>query len=541
MSISPQSATSQPQKSDKPESPETSKKDFMVEFWCSIFLLCIALPLNVGVAIAAGVPAEFGILSGAIASIVTAPFSVSPVLISGPDAGIGVLVFEIIQKQGIQCLGVTVFLAGVIQLAIGALRAGRYFKAVSPAVVNGMLAGMGLIIVFTQFHIMLDDVPKENGLMNMFLMPEALLKGISPAAGTTHQEAALLGIATIAVACMWLKFAPKSLKQIPNALVAIVTVSAISYFLKLPVNYVSLPASLAKNVSILTVESVLKALTNIELLSAAGMIAFVCSAQSLVTLSAIDNTAIRKRLAYDKELIAQGVGNILCGILGVLPIVGVLLRSVANVQNGAVTRLPNIFHGVLMVTTVLFLPNLLQLIPTCVLAATLVLIGVRMVNGITQNVRAYQRDELTIFGITIGAIVCTNLFAGVTIGFVAAAFKQLRALSRLELRVERQRDSSELILHMRGAATFLQLPKLIEVLEKIPVDADLHVRLDELRHLDHAFLTQLIQWERDHQGRLVIDWESYSIQLRRFQDIRNHRIAVQQSKELYAVSESRAS
>lgn len=514
----------------------TPKKNFSVEFWSAIFLLCIALPLNVGVAIASGVPAEFGIISGTISALITGLLSSSPVLISGPDAGIGVLVFELIQKHGIQNLGVTVFLAGLMQLVVGLSRSARWFKAVSPAVVNGMLAGMGLIIIFTQFHIMLDDVPKESGLMNMLLMPEALLKGISPAAGTTHQEAALLGLATIIVACLWVRFTPKALQQIPNALVAIVTVSAAALLFSLPVNFVSLPASLGANIKFLSVQSVIESLQNTQLLTSAAMIAFVCSAQSLITLSAIDNTAVRSRTAYDKELIAQGLGNSICGILGVLPIVGVLLRSVANVQNGATTRFPNIMHGISMIAAIIFLPKLLQSIPTCVLAATLVLIGVRMVRKIVQNVRTYQRGELIIFAITVGAIVCTNLFAGVTIGFIAAAFKQLKALSHLDLRIERKRGTSQIILHMRGAATFLQLPQLIETLERIPEEAELHVRLDELRHIDHACLTHLVEWERQHQGRMTIDWAS--IQFRRFEDIRRQRIAVQQAKEFYALSES---
>lgn len=525
-----------PHEPDAPPGSETPKKNYSVEFWSAIFLLCIALPLNVGVAIASGVPAEFGIISGTVSALVTGLMSSSPVLISGPDAGIGVLVFELIQKHGVQNLGIVVFLAGLMQLAVGLTRSARWFKAVSPAVVNGMLAGMGLIIIFTQFHIMLDDVPKESGLMNMLLMPEALLKGISPADGTTHQEAALLGLATVTVACLWVRFAPKGLKQIPNALVAIVTVSIAAVALSLPVNFVSLPASLGANVSFLSFESVLASLQNTQLLSAAAMIAFVCSAQSLITLSAIDNSAVRSSTAYDKELIAQGLGNTICGFLGVLPIVGVLLRSSANVQNGATTRLPNILHGISMIAAIVFMPKLLQSIPTCVLAATLVLIGVRMVRKIVQNVRTYQRGELTIFAITIGAIICTNLFAGVTIGFIAAAFKQLKALSQLDLRIERQRDSNQLILHMRGAATFLQLPQLIDTLERIPEEAELHVRLDGLRHIDHACLTHLVEWERQHQGRMSIDWAS--IQFRRFEDLRRQRIEVQQAKEFYALSES---
>jgi len=493
-----------------------SKRSYTTEICAGIVLLCIALPLNVGVAIASGVPAEFGIISGAIAALVTGVASGSSVLISGPDAGIGVLVLDFVQTYGLKNLGAIVFITGLIQISVGATKSAKWFRAVSPAVVNGMLAGMGLIIIFTQFHIMLDDKPKSTGIMNMLLMPEALLKSIFPADGVTHHLAALLAIATIIVATAWVRFAPKQLKSIPNALVGIVTVSLAAWALQLPVKFVTLPENLLEHMSVLSFSTLAQAVVNPDIVSASFMLAFICSAQSLITLGAVDNTSIKNLRMYDRELMAQGIGNIICGAAGVIPIVGVLLRSMANVQNGAVTMLPNVLHGALMLIFAIFLPSVLTSIPTCVLAATLVLIGVRMVNSIARQVKKYEKPELYILLLTAAAIVTTNLFAGVLIGFTAALLKQLFTLSYLDMRLERQKDSDIAILHMRGAATFLQLPRLENILSCIPENTELHVRLDEIRYIDHACLHSLVQWERHHKGRLVIDWSRNGMQLRSF-------------------------
>ncbi|MBX3073358.1 SulP family inorganic anion transporter [Candidatus Obscuribacterales bacterium] len=492
------------------------KKQLTTELCAAIVLLCIALPLNVGVAIASGVPAEFGIISGAIASLVTGFVTGSSALVSGPDAGIGVLVFDLVQQYGLKNLGVIVVVTGLIQLAIGLTRSAKWFRAVSPAVVNGMLAGMGLIIIFTQFHIMLDDKPKSTGLMNMLLMPEALLKGITPNEGTSHQEAAILALATIAVAVAWTRWAPAKLKIVPNALVGIATVTLAAMFFDMPVKYVTIPASLTQNISLVSIDSVIAAFQNPEMLGAAGMLAFICSAQSLITLSAVDDTALRRGGLYDRELIAQGVGNIACGAIGALPIVGVLLRSMANKQNGAVTRIPNVLHGILMISTIICLPWLLTSIPTSVLAAILVLTGTRMVLGIWKSVKTYEKRELQILALTAVAIISTNLFTGVLIGFVAALLKQLYTLSHLDMRLETQRNNNIAILHMRGAATFLQLPRIESMLAQIPDHTELHVRLDEIRYIDHACLLNLVQWERHHRGRLVIDWSRSGMQFRRY-------------------------
>lgn len=505
------------------DSPAASKSKFGVEICAALILVCIALPLNVGVALASGVPPELGIVSGVVASLVTGFITSSQTLISGPDAGIGVLIIEMVQRHGLKNLGVIVFLAGVIQILTGLFGASKWFRAVSPAVVNGMLGGMGLIIIFTQFHIMLDDAPKESGFMNLLLIPETLMKGIFPFDGSSHHMAALLGVSTILIACAWLKFAPQKLKVIPNALVGIIGASAIAGFLNCKVNFLSLPQSLTENVSLLSVQNLFASFQNPELLAAAAMLAFVGSTQSLITLTAVDNTVSRSKTAYDRELLAQGIGNTICGILGALPIVGVLLRSMANVQNGATTRLPNVAHGIMMVLVIVLYPSLLKFIPTCVLAATLVLIGYRMVSSILISVKHYEKGELFIFGLTVAAIVVTNLFTGVVFGFVCAAIKQLHTLSDLSVRIEDHSEQGVVVMHLAGAVTFLRLPKLTEALDEISEDVVVHLRLDGVRYIDHACLQMLTQWERSHHGRLVIDWDNHSVDMPGAQNLDSNR------------------
>lgn len=478
-----------------------------VNICAALVLLCIALPLNVGVAIASGVPPEFGIMSGVIASLVSGIFSSSAYLISGPDAGIGVLVLEVIRKYGIQNLGAIVLTAGLIQIALGLSSSAKWFKALSPALINGMLAGMGLLIIFTQFHIMLDDTPKESGLMNMVLIPETVIKTFSAANGSAQFLAAVLSISAITIAVLWTRFAPGKLRSIPNVLVTIIAISSVAYWLKLPVNLVDFPTNLTQNLTPLTVSNFINCLNKPEILTAAFMLAFVCSAQSLITLTALDPQASRGNTKHDRELIAQGIGNAICGFLGILPIVGVLLRSVANKQNGATDNTPNILHGALMLAVIFLAPQLLKAIPSCVLSATLVLIGYRMVSNIFGQIKGYERGELMIFALTTSAIIATNLFTGVLIGFVVAAAKAFFVLSNLDIHVQKSNDSGVVTLYLSGAATFVALPQLTEVLGEIADDQLLHLNLDNLRYMDHACLQQLTQWERQHKGKLFIDWE----------------------------------
>jgi MFS superfamily sulfate permease-like transporter len=477
----------------------------------AIVLFLVALPLNLGVAIASGVPAYLGVVSGLIGSLVVGALTGAPLMVSGPDAGIGVLVLEMIQAQGIEMLGAIVLLAGLMQLALGLLRGANWFRAISPAVVNGMLGGMGMLIILTQFHIMLDDTPSATGFENLIRIPEAVIKGLIPAEGLPHHPAACVGAITMIVAVIWGRASLGWAKKIPAALIALAFASALTAFFKLPIQLVSLPSNIFADLQFPSAATFMRAIYDPEIWLCAVTLAFVVSAQSLISAGAVDQAAARSgsRANFDKELIAQGVGNTLCGLLGALPIAGVLLRSMANVQSGATSGASNMMHGALMLLAVLACPKVLSVMPTAALAAILVLIGYRMVVGIYDNVKGYEKAEIVVFGMTVIAILATNLFTGLVVGFVVAVGKEIAAIAHLEVKLEPVDARGRMVLHLWGPATLLQLPKLAKQLDEVPARAELHIRLDEVTYIDHACLELLMRWgkrHREHGGEFVIDW-----------------------------------
>lgn len=476
----------------------------------AIVLFLIALPLNLGVAASSGVPAYLGIVSGIIGSLLVGGLSGAPLMVSGPDAGIGVLVLEMINDHGIENLGVIVTLAGLLQVLVGVARGAIWFRAFSPAVVSGMLAGMGMIIVLTQLLIMLDSKPHTTGLMNLAALPGVIAKSLTATEGLTHHPAACIGLLTIIIALLWPRVARGGLRTVPPALPAVLIAGLTTALTNLPIQLIGVPANAITSLRLTTPQSLLNAATSSDIVLCALTLAFVASAQSLLTATAIDSRSNSRKANLDRELLAQGIGNVVCGILGSLPVAGVLLRSMANVQSGANSRTPNIIHGALILSAVLLIPSLLNKLPVCSLAALLVLIGCKMIQGILNNIKSYARSELAIVVATAMAILCTNLFTGLIIGFALAAGKELYAIAYLGIRLEE--SSQRTILHLWGSATFLQLPRLINAVESVPPSSELHVRIDELHYLDHACLELLMERAEEHRqqgGELAIDWGNF--------------------------------
>ena len=284
--------------------------------------------------------AAVGIITGIIGGLIVGFLSGSPLQVSGPAAGLSVIVFELATRYGWATLGVLVFLAGVIQLAAGLLRLGQWFRAVSPAVIHGMLAGIGVLIFASQFHIMVDDQPRSSGLANLLSLPEAIWKGTVPSDGNiSHDWAARVGLLTIAVIVFWKPLAPRFLKLVPAPLVAVVVATAVTAALDLPIKQVQLPDALTDAITLPTLGLIERWLPNWQtLVVAAASLAFIASAETLLCATAVDQLHRGPRTRYDRELAAQGVGNLVCGLLGALPMTGVIVRSAANAEAGARTR-----------------------------------------------------------------------------------------------------------------------------------------------------------------------------------------------------------
>jgi MFS superfamily sulfate permease-like transporter len=604
----------------------------------SIAVFLVALPLCMGIAIASGVPVAAGLITGIIGGLVAGTLAGAPLQVSGPAAGLTVIVYEVVQKYGIESLGAVVLIAGVAQILAGVFKLGQWFRAVSPAVIKGMLAGIGVLILVSQFHVMVDDKPKQNGIQNLITIPQAIAKGLPlpepstaeqrdrrtlylkevgalherqteildtvaatvpdsaaadfvvapttvagfvalqeqittdlralsvrlaenhfaqtntgeaakaaevavahsetaleklraedvPAWHTAQQEAAnslqaltstlkshewaaKIGMMTIAALLLWQGFAPKRLKSVPAPLIAIVLATTAAVAWSLPVLYVEVPDSLLSAVHVPSL-TVVQDNPFLGLLGAGLVIALIASAETLLCATAVDQMHNGPRTQYDRELVAQGIGNSICGMLGALPMTGVIVRSAANVQAGGTTRASTIMHGLWLVVFVSVLGFVLRSIPVASLAAVLVYTGYKLINlKDVKNLLQYGWGEVVIYFATMIGIVTTDLLTGVLIGIGLSAAKLLYTFSQLETELSTEHNSNRALLALVGTATFIGLPKLAAALDKVPESAELHVDFEHLDYIDHACLDLLMNWAKQHEatgGRLIIDWNS---------------------------------
>lgn len=488
------------------------------DLFASIVVFLVALPLCMGIAIASGMPPAAGLVTGIVGGLLVGFFSGSPLQVSGPAAGLAVMVFEIVHKEGVAVLAVAIAVGGAIQFAAGMMRFGQWFRAVSPAVIRGMLTGIGVLIFASQFHVMVDDAPRDTGLMNILSIPVSVVKGVSPTDDTSHHLAAIVGLATIVVTLIWSALRRTPLRYIPGPLAAVVVGTLLALFAGWPINLVEVPANLLSGLHQIRAGD-LHFLLDGRVLLAGLAIAFVASAETLLCATAVDQMHSGVRTRYDKELAAQGVGNIICGTLGALPMTGVIVRSSANVEAGGLTRLSSILHGLWLLVLVVALPFVLNVIPTACLAAILVYTGYKLMDfKALPELWRYDRFEAFVYTITIVMIVIADLLTGVLIGVGISAARLLYLMSQLEITIEDHEAAGRTEFRLRGAATFVSLPKLAETLDRVPKNRELHVHLEALSYIDHACLDLIMQWEKRHEsngGRLVIDWEQLTALFRR--------------------------
>jgi MFS superfamily sulfate permease-like transporter len=481
---------------------------FRQDFLASVVVFLVALPLCMGVAIASGVPPAAGLITGIIGGVIVGAISGAPLQVSGPAAGLVVIVFKLVQDHGLAMLGPVLLLAGLIQLLAGALRMGQWFRAITPDVIYGMLAGIGLLIVAGQFHVMLDDKPRASGIENLLSIPEAIYKGIFPIDGSPHEIAALIGLTSILLLVFWTKFRPDGLKFIPGALVAVVVASIIAATRSLDMKYVDVPSSLLAAIQFPTMEALRKLATPEMILEAFGL-AFVASAETLLSATAVDKMHDGPRAQYDRELMAQGAGNMLCGLLGGLPMTGVIVRSSANVQAGAKTRHSTMMHGLWLLILVAAFPALLRTIPTACLAAILVYTGWKLMNpGNVRKLAAYGKIPVAIYFATVIGIVATDLLKGVILGVVLSVIRLIYKITHLKITVEMK--DSRVDMWLDGSATFLRLPALADALDSVPRGKELHVHMEKLNYIDHACLELFGEWEeknKEYGSRLMVEWE----------------------------------
>lgn len=491
---------------------ETVGRDMLA----SVVVFLVALPLCMGIAIASGLPPTAGIVTGIVGGLVVGSLSGSPLTVSGPAAGLVVLVAEMGQRFGVGMLAVIILLAGLMQIAAGALRLGIWFRAISPAVIHGMLAGIGILIIGSQFHLMLDrSAVAGSGLDNLMDIPHALFETLAHHGG--NLSAALIGLFTIAAIVLWSRYASQRLRVIPGALVGVVLGVLVANGLGLELKFLSdlfqQPAALGSlfELRVPGWTDIVDALDN-GLLLAAVSLAFIASAESLLSVTAVDKMHNGPRARYDKELMAQGLGNTLCGALGALPMTGVIVRSTANIQAGAASRLSTILHAVWLLLFVSAFLFTFDYIPVATLAAVLVYTGYKLAYPkMLKELRQYGRTEVAIYAITILTILLFDLLTGVVTGLVLSLSKLVYIFTHLAVWVEEEDRGRKTVVHLQGSATFVALPKLATVLEGIDYGREVVIEFDDLEYIDHACIELIDNWQKQYLGtggRVHIDWDT---------------------------------
>lgn len=464
------------------------------DFGASLVVFLVALPLCVGVAVASGVPAELGLVTGIVGGLVAGLMPGSSLQVSGPAAGLTVLVFEAVRQFGLPALGVIVLAAGLLQLAMGALKLGRWFRAISVSVVEGMLAGIGLVIIAGQLYAAAGLKAPASGIDKIAGLPGAFVDAL----GSTAALASLaIGAGTVAVMVLW-KRLPKKAQLVPGALAAVLLATLATLAFRLPVANVEVKG-LLDSIQPPGLDA-FGELADVAIIGTILAFTLIASAESLFSAAAVDRMHDGPRTEYDKELMAQGAGNTVCGLLGALPMTAVIVRSSANLQAGAKTKASRVMHGVWLLLFAALLPGALALIPLPALAGILVHAGWKLIpfREIVSLWRTH-RGEALILVATAVAIVAVNMFEGVLIGLALSVAKTAWEASHIKLEVI-DKGAGPVQAYLSGNATFLRLPKILDNLESLPQDRPIELHLTGLHHLDHACRTALENWASRHSA-----------------------------------------
>jgi len=455
----------------------------------SLVVFLVAVPLSLGIALASGAPIIAGLIGAVAGGILTGLLAGSPLQVSGPAAGLTVVVAGLVAQFGWETMCLITACAGGLQLVMGWCKVARGALIIAPAVVHGMLAGIGISIALAQIHVVLGGGPKSSPLVNLIRIPEAL--------GVMNFAAAGLGVLTFGILVGWKKLKVPALKAIPGPLVAVVVGTLVSVLAKLDVKRVDLPDKFELTKLVPPTDwgaFVVAVLT----------VAVIASIESLLCAVATDKLHSGVRSNLDKELSAQGAGNLASGLLGGLPITGVIVRSSANISANAASRWSAVLHGVWVLIFAAFLGGVIEQIPLAVLAGLLVHVGVNLVN--LHHIRELKtHSEHPIYFATVIGVTCINLLAGVGLGVALSIFFALRRLSNTGVTMEQREGKWH--VQITGTLTFASVPKLNAELSRIPagdpVDIDLAVDF-----IDHAAFESLHGWRQNHEktgGHVDID------------------------------------
>lgn len=450
----------------------------------SLVVFLVALPLSLGIAIASGAPVLAGLIAAIVGGIIVGSLGGSPLQVSGPAAGLTVVVADLVSDfgWGITCL-ITVA-AGVVQVLLGLSRVARAALAISPVVVHAMLAGIGITIALQQAHVLLGGKSKSTAWHNVVGLPGQIVDA--------HRPGVILGVLVIAILVAW-RWVPAKVRRIPGPLVAIVAVTVISVVFGFQVRRIDLEGSPLDALQLPGLPHGNWGAFAIGVIT----VALIASVESLLSAVSVDRMHNGPRTDFNRELVGQGAANIVSGTIGGLPVTGVIVRSSTNVNAGAKSRASAIMHGVWILLFTIPFAGLVEEIPTAALAGLLIVIGVQLLKP-AHIETAMKHGDLAVYVVTAVSVIFLNLLHGVIIGLALAI--TLTGWRVIRAKVDATPVDDDWRVSIEGAAcTFLALPRLTRVLAAIPQGATVTVAI-AVHYLDHAAHQTITDWQLQHEA-----------------------------------------
>jgi carbonic anhydrase len=447
----------------------------------SLVVFLVAVPLSLGIALASGAPVAAGLVAAVVGGIVAGALGGSALQVSGPAAGLTVVMAETIQTFGWAVTCAITVAAGALQILLGLSRIARAALAISPAIVHGMLAGIGVTIVLGQLHVILGGKAQSSAIENVAELPGQIV--------AHHDSATVVGLLTIAILLIWPKL-PAAVRKVPGPLAAIALATVVSLVFGMTLPRVELPGDL---LNVHLVPQLPDGWGGFAL--AVVTIALIASVESLLSAVAVDRLHTGPRANLDRELVGQGAANMVSGALGGLPVTGVIVRSSTNVAAGAKTRLSAVLHGVWVLVFVVLLAGLIENIPLAALAGLLVHVGAKLVNpGHMRTVLAH--GDLPVYLLTLAGVVVFDLLTGVLAGIGLSLVLMLRRTLWSGIHVETEGENWRVVVE--GVLTFLSVPRLSKILGAIPAGVPVRLEL-VVDYLDHAAFESLTTWQQAHE------------------------------------------
>lgn len=489
------------------------KRHFRFDFIAAVVVFLIAIPLCLGIALASGAPLFSGILSGIIGGIVVGSLSRSQVSISGPAAGMTVIVFgAITQLGGFENFLLALLIAGIFQVIAGKLRAGFIADYVPSNIIQGFLSAVGILLIIKQIPFALTLSHSLSGLKTELieLSTSFEIQPLNDIAQHINYGAVILSITSLLV-LIYLDFTKKTwLKALPGKfIVVILGIILNELFIAFNSDLAQLEPHLAnipKNQGFFDFLSQLQSpsfakLTDIKIYIVAIVLAVVSSMENLVNIKASETLDKKHRNSEkDRELIAQGIGNICAGLLGGIPISSVIVRTSVNIESGSRTKVATILHGIFLLATVFLIPTVINKIPLSTLAAILIYVGYKLTSpNIYIKIYKQGRDRFIPFIITVIAIISFNILTGILVGIIVSLFFILKTSSQARIDIIKEiypkGETSRVVLPQQ--TTFLNKASLVAELESIPRHSKLIIDARYSDYIDKEIIELIKEFKKE--------------------------------------------